>query len=90
MLDDQQTPPDDSGPMPYDTVTLHPGSRAGAAPGPYVLADIVPTADAGTWEINLPDCDPRYWDWAATVTLGDIALITRLTPAGPVSWAPVR
>ena len=91
MLDDQQPPLDDSGPLPYDTVTLHPGNSAGAEPGPYVLADFAPAAGgADAWEINHPDTDPRYWDWAATVTTCDIARITRMTPAGPVSWAPIR
>jgi hypothetical protein len=92
MLDDHHTPLDAGGhgPLPYDTVLLHPGTVPGADPGPYVVADIAPAAGGQAWEINLPDDDPRYWDWAAIVTLGDIARITRLTPAGPVSWAPVR
>ncbi|TDT93307.1 hypothetical protein EDD99_8116 [Streptomyces sp. 846.5] len=92
MLEDQNTPLDDSGPLPYDTITLHPGNSAGApAAEVYVLADFAPAPAGGqAWEINHPDSHPRYWDWAATVTTSDIALITRMTPAGPVSWAPIR
>ena len=70
---------DDPKPLPYDTVTL----RSGA--GPYVIAD-VPADAAGIYELTHPDTDPRYWDWAAIVQLGEIATVTRLTETGPVTW----
>ncbi|MDJ0344258.1 DUF6211 family protein [Streptomyces sp. H10-C2] len=78
-------------PLPFDTVTLCPGNSAGVEAGAsFVVADLPPEAVADTYELNHTDDHPAYWDWAATVTIADIATVTRCTDAGPVTWTPVR
>lgn len=89
MVDDLT--PSTRRPLPFDTITLRPGNSAGAPAGdPYVVADLPPEAGDDAYEITHPDTHPRYWDWAAIVTTCDIASITRLSPAGPVTWTPDR
>ncbi|WP_335983094.1 MULTISPECIES: DUF6211 family protein [Streptomycetaceae] len=90
MLEDITPEPENSRPLPFDTITLHPHNAATRChAGPFVVADIPPDTD-DTYELNLPDHHPGYWDWAATVVIGDIASITRCTPAGPRTWTPAR
>ncbi|MFD8146105.1 DUF6211 family protein [Streptomyces sp. NPDC059708] len=76
-------------PQPYDLVRLHPASAATAGTTPattLIIADIVED-QPGTYEVwHLAD-HPDHHDWAAAVTLDDLAAITRSTATGDVhTW----
>ncbi|MFJ5811738.1 DUF6211 family protein [Streptomyces sp. NPDC093093] len=79
-------PPPDNAPQPYDHVHLHPDNRLGVDPRtPFLVADTEPPGTYTLW--HLAD-HPEHHDWAAAVTLDDIALAVRVTTTDTRTWTP--
>ena len=78
--------PSDPVPYPGDLVRLRAGHPSGADPHQDLLLADWHDEDQDVYLLYLPDTHPDYWDWAATATLADIAVLTRQTAAGARSW----
>ncbi|MEU1121831.1 MULTISPECIES: DUF6211 family protein [unclassified Streptomyces] len=73
MLDDLTPPAGGPAPTLGDIIRLHPGNRHGL--NPDTVVQIVDVAEhlPGYFEVwHLRD-HPAYWDWAAAITVADVA-----------------
>ena len=89
MVDQHPDAPGGSdAPQPYDLVRLTAGNRFGLSPEVLLtVADIVDNAP-GVLEVHHQQDHPDYMDWAAAVTVDDIAVVIRVTGTTAHSWSP--
>ncbi|MEW1721638.1 DUF6211 family protein [Streptomyces sp. NPDC093109] len=78
-------------PQPADLARLRPGNSIGAGSGDtFVIVEDFPPSGPSSEHVvlNRPDGRRGHEDWAAAVTVDEIATLTRIEPDGSRTWSP--